>query len=91
MARYADIDKFLHIVPVDELGNTDFITIEKCLTQASADVVPRAELAKEIFADIMELLLNNHIVGYTTENGEWVYYCKNSLVTELDELKKKYE
>lgn len=84
MARYADIDKFLHIVPVDELGNTDFITIEKCLTQASADVAPRAELAKEIFAEIEKI---RFAYGFGSDVTNLVVMTKE----DFDALKKKYE
>lgn len=101
MARYADIDKFLHIVPVDELGNTDFITIEKCLTQASADVAPRAELAREIFAEIKEIILltaaekadSCQKMQIKGKNGDYFKGGRatcETLYADLNELEKKY-
>ena len=55
----------------------------------SADVVPRSDVAK-IFDEFTKMLVNNHIVGYKSHNGEWVYHFKNDLLLELAELKKKY-
>lgn len=53
MARYANIDEVLHNVPVDDMGNVDFITLEKTLIKCTADVVPKSEY------DRLEKLFND--------------------------------
>ena len=99
MARYADIDKFLHTVPVDTMGNTDYLTIEKTLIQATADVAPRAEVAREIFreiyAEIFEMLplkvfrpINGDYVEKTFESGK--ESALHGVLNCIAELEKKY-
>ena len=76
MARYTDIDKLIaeydrvHIGPA---GGARKLMVEAPI----ADVVPRAEVAREIFEEIEE---------YTTA---WCgdYYIS---IEKLEELKKKY-
>lgn len=50
----------------------------------------KRELASEIFAEIENLFLNNHIESFQNFHDNWIYRFKVNMMTEIDKLKKKY-
>lgn len=96
MARYIDADniKLKGIAALDE--NLDFLVslsdVRKSLQMTpTADVVPRAEVAREIFEDIEKFLESQEVLSENKrlkEVGDWIFH--EYLPSQFAELKKKY-
>ena len=75
MARYAEWNKFIGNLKTDKYGITNVNEIGIAFEKAKADVVPKSEVASEIFAEI-EREIKNHGITYAQR--------------KIAELKKKY-
>ena len=98
MARYIDADKVME--EIERIGGHNLCEWEtigvKALIdrQPTADVAPKSEVAREIFAEMLEKL--NHIVITADVDVEYNTFMKtinqvcSAVSAELAELKKKY-
>lgn len=94
MARYIDADELLRDIyrnPEEDSGERCAQILEAILSAHTADVAPRAELAREIFEEIERFLKNQEAISENKrlkEVGDWIFH--DYLPTQLAELKKKY-
>ena len=98
MARYIDAERFEQRImasPVfPNMGQDGFFLREMVLTildgQPTADVAPKSEVAREIFAEIERLLDNYHSACLPAGEIYAYTYYEGGLGEAIAELKKKY-
>ena len=86
MARYIDADALLKNIntnPAEALNERCAQILEAILYAPTADVAPRAEVAREIFEEIRDL------IRFTMEPYSTTLYAKIEF-EKLEALKKKY-
>ena len=85
MARYIDADALLKNIntnPAEALNERCAQILEAILYAPTADVAPRAEVAREIFEEIRKIGLVTRVI----RSGNIIY----DVTAEYIELKKKY-
>ena len=88
MTRYIDADALLQRLP-DDLPYK--ASVKRVLMQApTADVAPKSEFAREIFAEIDRTLDNYHAACLPVGAIEAYTYYEGGLGEAIAELKKKY-
>lgn len=75
-------------------GETTMKCVERSIREApTADVAPRAEVAREIFEEIEKIIEKHHSECYEYEDGD---ECDTAITyisylsVDIDDLKKKY-
>ena len=89
MPRFIDADAMLTRLPNDLPYKA---SVKRVLTLApTEDVVPRAEVAREIFAEIESMLVKQEAQCENkrlADIGNWIFH--EYLPSQISELKKKY-
>lgn len=88
MARYIDVDKMIDGYSTTFPYNLDYCDdgdlMEWLNSQPTADVAPRAEVAREIFEEI------ERVISETKIGSLYGYYFTKDIRAYIAELKKKY-
>ena len=70
--------------------NPNCLVNAKALETLYAKGYRKAADVREIFEEIEKMLISNHIESYMTLDDTWIHRFKNSILINLNELKKKY-
>ena len=96
MARYIDAKQIRYCWMYDADGKEhDGVTLQSVIDKVpTADVAPRAEVAREIFDEIEKIIEKHHSECYEYEDGD---ECDTAITyisylsVDIAELKKKYQ
>lgn len=99
MARYIDVDKFQEELEKDKAEALDFgdgvaayaidNIINLVVSQPTADVVPKSEVAREILHDLNTAIHNKAV--YPNCQGDYAFVNLKVFVGVLQNMQKKYE
>ena len=99
MARYIDADlevsKYVTVWDCDcsEFGKQTVMAVDDLHYLPTADVAPRAEVAREIFRDVRNILNKHYYDCYQYEDGDEcdaVITYLSYVAVDFDEIEKKY-